>query len=73
MNVKNTKKCSKCNSLNIVRIPGRVDSYGASVIPIGVTIFSAVKVTKYLCSECGYLEQWVDAKSDIERVVGKYK
>ncbi|WP_278281159.1 hypothetical protein [Clostridium sp. BSD9I1] len=35
----------------------------------GMTIFSAVKVTRYLCCDCGYSEEWIDDKKDIEKII----
>ena len=53
--MKNTQTCSKCNSKNILRIPGKAGLYGAgNNIMTGMSIFSAVKITRYLCCECGY-------------------
>jgi len=71
--MKNTKICTKCNSKEILRIPGEVGVYGVgNNIVIGKTIFNAVKVTRYLCCECGFSEEWIDNKSDIEKIHNKY-
>lgn len=56
--MKNSKICPKCQSNNILRIEGRADAYGAgNNIPVGMTIFTYVKVDRYLCCECGYSEE----------------
>jgi hypothetical protein len=48
-------------------------AYGAgNNIPAGQTIFSSVKVTRFLCSGCGYSEEWVESPADIERLRKKY-
>lgn len=71
--MKNSKICPKCNSCNILRIEGRADAYGAgNNIPVGMTIFTYVKVDRYLCCECGYSEEWIN-KKDIPKLVKKYK
>ena len=59
--MKNTKKCPKCGSSEIIKIPGKAGAYGSgNNIPIGATTFSAVPVDRYLCNECGFSEEWVD-------------
>lgn len=71
--MKNTKMCPKCNSREILRIPGKAGAYGSgNNITVGSTIFSAVKITRYLCCECGYSEEWIDNKDDIEKLRAKY-
>lgn len=71
--MKKSKTCPKCQSTDIVRIPGSVLAYGAgNNIIVGKTIFSAVTVTRYLCMTCGYIEEWVDTKEDRERVRKRY-
>lgn len=73
--MKNAKKCIKCDSKNIIRIPGNIGPYGSgnNIIASKMTTRIAVKVTRYLCSECGYSEEWIEDKSDIEKMVKYYK
>ena len=72
--MRNTKPCPKCNSTDILKIPGLAGGYGSgNNIPTGMSIFSAVKVTRYLCCECGYSEEWIDNKEDIEKLQKKFK
>ena len=66
--MKNTNKCPKCNNENIIRVDGSIRGYGAgNNIMIGMTIFSAVKVNRYICCDCGYTEEWIDEK-DISKI-----
>lgn len=68
--MKNSVTCPKCNSNNIIKIPGKVGSYGSgNNISFG---FTSVKVTRYLCCDCGYSEEWIDSKQDIEKLKRKY-
>ncbi|MGH4049903.1 MAG: hypothetical protein ACREVX_00865 [Clostridium sp.] len=72
--MKNTKPCSKCNSKNIIRIPGNIGSFGSgNNIIWGIFRRDGVKVTKYLCCECGYIEEWIDNEEDIEKLWKKFK
>ncbi|WP_132249065.1 hypothetical protein [Natranaerovirga pectinivora] len=67
--MKNLKVCPKCNGIDIIRIPGKAGAYGTgNNIMTGSTIFSAVKVTRYLCCDCGYTEEWIDNKEDINKL-----
>lgn len=71
--MKNTKKCPKCQSTEIIRIDGSAKAYGAgNNIPIGATIFSYVKVPRYVSCHCGYTEEWIDLK-DIPKLKEKFK
>ena len=67
-NMKNTKKCPKCGSIDILIVDGYAGAYGSgNNIMTGSTIFSAVKVNRYLCCDCGFTEEWVD-KKDINQI-----
>jgi hypothetical protein len=71
--MRNLKICAKCRSAEILRIPGDVRGFGAgNNITIGATIFSAIKVTRYLCAACGFSEEWVDSSDDIAKLKKKY-
>lgn len=65
--------CPKCAGMDILLIPGHAGAYGSgNNIPVGWSIFSTVKVNRYLCCRCGYSEEWID-KSDIPALVAKYR
>lgn len=70
--MKNTKICPKCQSNDVIMIPGRAEAYGAgNNIKVGATVFSAVLVHRYLCCSCGYSEEWVHTE-DISKLKKKY-
>lgn len=72
--MKNTGVCSKCNSDSVLRIPGKHTGYGAgNIIVIGLTAINAAKVTRFVCEQCGYSEEWIESKRDIQRLIAKYK
>ena len=71
--MKHSKTCPKCGSHDILRIEGQSKAYGAgNNIPVGMTIFSAVLVNRYLCCNCGYSEEWID-KTDIPTLKNKFQ
>ena len=66
--MKNSKTCPKCVGSNIVRIDGYAGPYGTgNNVMVGASIFSAVKVNRYICCICGFTEEWIDTK-DLEKV-----
>jgi hypothetical protein len=72
--MRNSKRCTKCQSEEIVRIPGEVGGYGqGNNIRVGLIMFSRVKVTRYLCGGCGYSEEWIDSQDDIAKLKYKYR
>ena len=70
--MKNKRICPKCNSTDILLVPGKAGAYGSgNNIQTGMTIFSAVLVHRYVCCSCGYSEEWID-KEDIQKLNKKY-
>lgn len=71
--MRNAKTCPKCRSGDIVRIPGSTSGFGAgNNIAVGKTIFSSVKVTRYMCASCGFSEEWIDDIADVVRIKAKF-
>lgn len=71
--MKNTRICPKCNSNDIVRVDGYSGPHGSgNNIMVGMSIFSAVNVNRYICCACGYSEEWIDQR-DIETVKNSKK
>lgn len=71
--MKHTHVCPKCNGKDIIRIEGTSKAYGVgNNIQVGMTIFSAVLVHRYVCCQCGYSEEWID-QEDIKKLKDKYK
>ena len=72
--MKNTKKCPKCGSTDIILIPGKRDAGGAGNL-IRVSrwnIFAAVAPTMHVCGSCGYTENWVMDAGDLARIKARY-
>lgn len=66
--MKNTKKCPKCGSSDIIRFDGYTGAYGSgNNVMVGASIFSAVNVNRYVCCKCGFTEEWID-QSDMESI-----
>lgn len=71
--MKQTNTCSKCKARDLLRIPGKSGAFGSgNNIPVGGTIFSAVKVTRFVCSQCGFSEEWIDSPEDLAKLQEKF-
>jgi predicted nucleic-acid-binding Zn-ribbon protein len=72
--MKNTKKCPKCRSTDIILIPGKREEGGSgNVIRVGRwNIFAVVKPVLHVCSSCGYMENWLVSPEDVARVKAMY-
>ncbi len=72
--MKNSKMCPKCQSTDIIRVPGSASGYGAgNNVVVGATLFlKFVLVTRYLCGSCGFSEEWIDAPEDIAKIREHY-
>jgi predicted nucleic-acid-binding Zn-ribbon protein len=72
--MKNSGRCVKCQHADILRIEGQSGAHGAgNNIQVGWTIFSAVKVTRFLCASCGYSEEWIEDPADLQKLVEKFR
>ena len=69
--MKNTQRCPKCESSDIMRIPHCSGNYGAGPC-VQLGLFSFVEVTRYLCGNCGFIESWVDDPDGIAKLRKKY-
>ncbi|MCI5774802.1 MAG: hypothetical protein MR210_09585 [Erysipelotrichaceae bacterium] len=69
--MKNSNKCPKCGSTNILFVKGNVGAYGSGN-NINVSLFSSALVDRYVCCDCGYSEEWI-SKKDIEKLKKKFQ
>lgn len=65
------EKCPKCGSSVILEI-----DYGSKIlrnqwVHTGSTLLSSVVVTRYVCADCGYSEEWID-KDDLPKLREKF-
>jgi predicted nucleic-acid-binding Zn-ribbon protein len=69
--MRNTHSCPKCRSTDLLRIPGKKEAYGVGN-NILVGALRRVCVTRYLCAGCGFSEEWIDDRADVEKLRTKY-
>ena len=60
--MKKSKQCPKCGGTDILRVEGSVGpNLSGNNLKMGATIFSAIPLPRYVCTDCGYAEEWVDS------------
>lgn len=71
--MKNTDTCPKCGSRDIVRVPDDAHRYLANSICITklVTV-ERIPVARYVCCGCGYVENWVETRGELDRIKGAF-
>ncbi|MBO5915260.1 MAG: hypothetical protein J6Q72_07915 [Clostridia bacterium] len=69
--MKHSHSCPKCNGQNILAARGETQAYG-----IGDNVRAGIAkqaiVTKYVCTDCGYIEEWLD-KDELEKLKKYYE
>lgn len=68
--MKNSGKCPKCGSGNIVRVPDHSYRHasGNNIYNTTVTLAGKIPVIRYVCCDCGYVENWVELKNELEKI-----
>lgn len=57
----NTKRCPVCGSGDVIRVPDNAHRYLANSICITrLAIVKRIPVARYVCHDCGYVENWVE-------------
>ena len=67
--MKNNAVCPKCGSHIVVRVPDDAHRYLANSICITklVTV-ERVPVARYVCCDCGYVENWVEDPASLQAI-----
>ncbi len=67
--MKNTKCCPKCGSKNIACVPDNAHRYLANSIAITKAAWvKRIPVARYVCCDCGYVENWVETQSERDEI-----
>ncbi|MCB0162746.1 MAG: hypothetical protein KDI79_00880 [Anaerolineae bacterium] len=75
--MKQSNTCPKCQSTDIIHIPGKSQKAGYDVgenVRTGrANFFDALAmVDMYVCGDCGYIEDWVASPEDIQKIKRKF-
>lgn len=68
--MKQSLKCPKCNSDKIFHKLGALVLNNWSRIQVSITSLD-IWVTKYICTDCGFIEEWIDNPNDLARLKAK--
>ena len=65
-----TAKCPKCGSGDIVRVPDNPARHasGNNIYTSTFTLMGKVPVIRYVCCQCGYVENWVETPQQREEI-----
>ena len=68
--MKNTGRCPKCGSSEIVRVPDHPGRYasGNNIYTSRGTLFGKIPVIRHVCCRCGYVENWVERREELEKI-----
>lgn len=75
MDRKNTNCCPKCGARSVVRIPDNPNRHasGNNIYTSTFTLMKKIPVIRYVCCDCGYVENWVESQTgrdEIRRTFG---
>lgn len=62
----NSGKCPKCGSDAVARKRGSPILNSWSRVSVNITSLD-IWITKCICTDCGFIEEWVENKSDLQR------
>ena len=57
-------KCPKCGSAEIAQIPSELGTYNQ----IKLDTFTTAHLTRYICTACGYMEQYVAEEGALQKL-----
>lgn len=63
--------CDKCKSTDIIRIPGK--SMSGRYHFIMANFFTKVPIDRFVCLNCGYIEDWIMDEKHLKKIAKKYK
>lgn len=68
--MKNTGTCPKCGGRELVRIPDTPGRYasGNNIYTSTLTLMGKIPVIRYVCANCGYVEEWVETAAQLEKL-----
>ena len=68
--MKNTKLCPKCHLGHIIRVPDNPVRHasGNNIYTTTVTLAGKIPVIRYVCCDCGYVENWVENPHDLGKI-----
>ncbi len=69
--MKLTNQCPKCESQQLIKIPGNHTRIMEATNRVQLRVES-VYVTRYVCGSCGFSEEWIDSADDIAKLKNQF-
>ena len=68
--MKRTGMCPKCGSAEIPPIPdnGRYANGNNIYLRSAVVLAGRIPMIKYVCCDCGYVEEWIESGGDLGKI-----
>lgn len=68
--MRKTGRCPKCDSHNIVRVPDNPSRHasGNNIYTSKLTLAKKIPVIRYVCCDCGYVENWIESQKDLQNI-----
>ncbi len=68
--MKNGSPCPKCGCQRVVRVPDnpRRHASGNNIYTTSATLLGKIPVIRYVCCDCGYVENWVETRRELEKI-----
>lgn len=63
--MKNTGKCPKCTSKDIILIPDAKNFYGGA---ISRGLIANTAIQRYVCFSCGFTEEWINNEEELKKL-----
>lgn len=72
--MKITNRCPKCGSCEVIRVPDNPYRHasGNNIYTSSATLVGKIPVIRYVCADCGYVENWVETRSGLEKIKKKF-
>lgn len=72
--MRNANACPKCGSRRIVRVPDdpRRHASGNNIYTTRATLLGKIPVIRYVCRDCGYVENWVEERRELEKLAERF-
>jgi predicted nucleic-acid-binding Zn-ribbon protein len=62
--MKSAGVCPKCSSKQIIKIPSEFGTYNM----IKIDLLKFANLTRYICADCGYIEQYISDDSSLSKL-----
>lgn len=72
--MKHSGLCPKCGGKEVLRIPDNPlrHASGNNIYTTTATLAGKIPVIRYVCAQCGYTENWVEQRAQLQRLKERF-